>query len=149
MKHKNVITEIYTWAQHKPDITGVFLVGSYDRGDAVPESDIDLVILTYEPKRYLDDVSWLLYFGVPESVEHEDWGNVQSLRVFYTDGPEVEFGITTPDWASHPVPQSTQDVLKGGMRLLFDRMGQLSQAIEKIPNHLFHTRPETRGGIFS
>jgi len=136
MKPEKMIKEFCTWARERADIAGVFLVGSHARGDATSESDVDLVMLTSEPKPYLDDVSWVSQFGASESVEHEDWGKVQSLRVFYAGGPEVEFGITTLDWASHPVPESTQGVLKGGMKLIFDRTGELAQAIGKIPNKM-------------
>jgi predicted nucleotidyltransferase len=134
MKPEMVIEAFCTWARQRPDIAGVFLVGSHARGDATSDSDIDLVILTSEPEPYLDDVSWVSQFGTARSVDREDWGKVQSLRVFYAGGPEVEYGITTPDWASHPVPQRTQEVLAGGMKLLFDRTGVFADAIKRIPN---------------
>lgn len=85
-------------------MTGVFLVGSHARGIAASESDVDLVVLTTEPKRYLDDFTWVSAFGDFKSIRHEDWGMVQSIRVFYEDGHEIEYGITTPALASHPIP---------------------------------------------
>jgi predicted nucleotidyltransferase len=125
------ITNFCEWARKKPDVAGILLVGSHARGKASPESDIDLVLLTSQPALYLDDLSWVSVFGSPSSVTKEDWGKVQSVRVFYPDGLEIEYGITTPDWVSLPVPQSTRKVLAAGVKLLFDRTGKLAEAIEK------------------
>jgi len=138
MTEQQIIEAFPRWAMQKPNVTGIFLVGSYARGDASPESDVDLVILTSRPDAFLSNTSWVGNFGSPSSVVTEDWGKVQSIRVHYVDGPEVEYGITTSDWATHPIPQSTQNVLADGMKLLFDRTGELEKAIDKIPNKKIH-----------
>ena len=133
-KPEELVNRLCEWAQQMSDIAGVFLVGSHARGHPTAQSDVDLVLLASEPRTYLDDVSWVSQFGTPECITREDWGKVQSLRVVYSGGQEIEYGITTPDWASHPIPQSTQEVLAGGMRLLYDRTGDLARAIERVPN---------------
>ena len=143
---EQIITRFCRWAQQRHDISGVFLVGSHARETASPTSDVDLVILTSEPQRYLEDFSWVSEFGDFNSIQHEDWGAVQSIRVFYKNGPEIEYGITTPDWASSPIPQSTLDVLAGGMKLLFDRSGMLAEAITGVPNSASGDVVQSAGG---
>jgi hypothetical protein len=39
----------------------------------------------------------------------------------YQNGVEVEYGITTPDWAAIPLDAGTREVISGGMIVLFER----------------------------
>jgi len=55
---------------------------------------------------------------------------VTSLRVYYVDGLEVEYGLASPEWASIPLDEGTQWVISGGMRILLDREGRLGRALE-------------------
>jgi hypothetical protein len=106
---------------------GAALVGSHARGEARPDSDVDLMIITTEPQRYVEDDSWVGVFGCVETVTVERWGAVTSLRVHYEGGPEVELGITTPEWAStDPVDPGTERVVRDGIRPLLDRAGMLA-----------------------
>ena len=113
----------------RADVAAVVLVGSHARDQATPDSDIDLVILTSAPRRYLEDRAWLEGFGAVVRWQAEDWGRVQALRVCYRDGPEVEFGLTTPDWADGPLDDGTRRVLDAGFTVVFDRVGRLTGRI--------------------
>jgi hypothetical protein len=55
----------------------------------------------------------------------EDWGLVTSLRVYYEGGPEVEYGLTSSEWASEPVDEGTSQVFSDGMQILLDKAGLL------------------------
>ena len=101
------------------------LVGSYARDAANEESDVDLIVLTYQPTLYIDDRSWANLFGQVTNKRVEDWGRVQSLRVTYGDDLEIEYGFALPDWADLPVDSGTRQVIRAGMRILFDRQGTL------------------------
>lgn len=114
------------WAITQSDIQAVALVGSYARGAATATSDIDLVVLTGKPDRYLRDTVWVEQFGTVMSRQTEDYGKVVSLRVEYAALPEVEFGLTTPDWATAPLDDGTQKVISDGIQVLFDRETLLS-----------------------
>jgi predicted nucleotidyltransferase len=119
------------WASMQEDIQGIALVGSYARGVAKEDSDIDLVILTDHPQIYLADLKWTERFGVVEKHQVEDYGKLISLRVWYQGGHEVEYGITTPDWAATPLDAGTREVILGGMVVLFER-GLLLSRHEKL-----------------
>lgn len=101
-------------------------MGSYARGAATVTSDIDLVVLTGKSDRYLRDTALVEQFGTVMSRQTEDYGKVVSLRVEYAALPEVEFGLTTPDWATAPLDDGTQKVISDGIQVLFDRETLLS-----------------------
>lgn len=127
------IEAIAHWAAGRKDIEAVALVGSWARGTARPDSDVDIVILTTHPEAYLGDRAWLRAFGDIESVYAEDWGLVQAWRVVYAGGLEAEIGITTHMWAhTDPVDAGTALVVRGGIRALADRHGRLRALIEAV-----------------
>jgi hypothetical protein len=100
------------WAKAQPDIRAVTLVGSFARGAA----------------------PWLNTFGQVASITDEDWGMVQSRRTFYSDGFEIEFSITTPQWASiDPLDEGTRRVIADGAQIIYDPdsiAAALIQAVE-------------------
>lgn len=126
MRIESFLAQVKQWAEQQSDIKGVLLVGSYARGAARTDSDVDLVILTASPQRYIDCISFADNFGSVAKWEKEDWGRVTSLRVWYQDGLEVEYGIARPDWASQPLDAGTLQVVSDGMQIVFDRDGSLN-----------------------
>ena len=123
---KDFIKTVKRWAASKIDIHAVALVGSYARGAAALKSDIDLVIIMDDPRSYLENTDWLQNFGMPEKQELEDYGLVTSLRAWFHDGKEVEFGLTTPVWISSPLDEGTRKTIRDGMQVLFEREHTLS-----------------------
>jgi hypothetical protein len=100
---------------------------------ARPDSDIDVIVIVDDPVRYLETSSWLEFFDHLRSISNEDWGLLQSRRVQYGDGTEVEFGITTRSWAStDPVDPGTRNVVSDGMRILHDREKLLESLLTAI-----------------
>ena len=126
------LDRVTDWVAHQPTIAAVALVGSHARGEARPDSDIDVVLLCEEPHAFLAHTSWIHSFGTVERCHTEAWGLVTSLRVHYKEGLEVEFGMTTLAWAGLPVDPGTQDVVSHGMRILWDREGLLGRLWEAV-----------------
>lgn len=120
------------WAGVQPDVKGVALVGSYARDAATPGSDVDVLILTTDAARYIRDRSWVSLFGEVTECRVEDWGKVTSLRTFYEDGLEVEYGFSTPDWACVPMDAVSFRVVLDGMKVLFDPLGILSAVQREV-----------------
>jgi predicted nucleotidyltransferase len=129
---KDLLNAGVKWAEGKPDIFGVALVGSYARGKAKIDSDVDLVFLALNPKELIDKPEWINEFGDAKSLKVEDWGLVTSLRVFYQKDLEVEYGITTLEWAREPLDEGTRQVIADGMIVLLDKSGILEQALELV-----------------
>jgi hypothetical protein len=111
------------WAAGRDDVLAVVLVGSHARGVATETSDVDLVLVTTHPDRYLGDTEWVRTFGrvVAHRIEH--YGVLDSLRVHYADPLEVEYGVTDERWAAEPDP-GTRAVLAAGFRVLYERRAQ-------------------------
>ena len=133
MDANQFITEFTKWVREQKEIWAVLLVGSYARDSAKPDSDIDLVVITDEPEIYLDNDLWIKGFGEVKEIIKEDYKAVQVRRVFYGNGLEVEYGITTPDWAKvDPVDPGTERVIKDGAKILLDKNGILELLIKNL-----------------
>lgn len=117
------LEHLQAWVESREDIRAVVVVGSVARGDARPDSDVDVVLLTIDPARYLENVRWISDFGAAHRVELEVYGKVTSVRAVYGDGLEVEFAIAAADWASTPLDPGTVAVARDGIAVLLDRDG--------------------------
>jgi hypothetical protein len=133
MTPEQAIQAITRWAEARPDVEAVALVGSWARGTARPNSDVDVVILCADPSVYLAHDSWMADFGAIDQVIAEDWGAVGAWRVSFQDGLEVEFGFTTPAWArTDPVDRGTRRVARGGLKTLVDKHGLLRALLDSL-----------------
>lgn len=119
---KAFLREVREWAESDESVAAVGLVGSHARGDARPDSDVDLLVLSSSPTQLLENRGWTSRFGVVKAAEVEDWGRVTSLRVWYESGLEVECGFATLDWATSP-DDGTRRVVSDGLRVLWDPNG--------------------------
>jgi uncharacterized protein len=123
------------WGEKQEDILGVALVGSHARNAAKEYSDIDLMIIVKTPKVYLDDNSWINLFGKVKQngIKDEDWGLVETKRVFYENGIEAEFNFSTEIWTkTNPIDEGTKKVMKDGNKILVDKNGLLKQLADSI-----------------
>jgi len=64
---KNLLDKVLKWAMSQGAIMGAALVGSYARGTAKPDSDLDLLILSREVDELINNRSWLESFGKVKS----------------------------------------------------------------------------------
>ena len=126
-KINQFLSDVTQWASSQSDIQALALVGSYARNAAKETSDVDLVLITTNPDQYLRDTSWIQNFGNIEKQQIEDYGLLISIRTWYTDGREVEYGITDERWAAAPLEEGTRRVIADGMQILFERRDILSR----------------------
>jgi predicted nucleotidyltransferase len=121
------LNDVTRWARAQADIQALALVGSYARDAATESSDVDLVIIALDPKRYLEKADWVRRFGTVAKQQVEDYGLLISLRIWYRDGLEIEYGLTDERWAAVPLDGGTRRVITDGMRVLFERGDILSR----------------------
>ncbi len=126
------LKDVTNWASAQPDIQAIALIGSYARDAATDTSDVDLVLISTNPKQYLQDSGWVQQFGAVEKQQIEDYGLLISLRVWYTDGREVEYGITNESWATIPLDEGSRRVISDGMRVLFEQNHILSRHLTQM-----------------
>ena len=126
------IDQVIQWASEQSAILAVALVGSYARGAGTPESDVDLVLLTAQPEYYIHNTDWTGRFGAIERIQVENYGRVTSVRVWYQNDLEVEFGLALPDWAALPLDAGTQRVMLDGIKILFERQPLLTRALAAL-----------------
>jgi len=116
------------WCVETDNVLAAALAGSWARHAARADSDIDIVILAAKPGALLRNRQWLSRFGSVEWARREDWGQVQSLRVRYRTGGEVEFGVAELLWAAtDPLDPGTLRVVSDGFHVLHDPQGLLEK----------------------
>jgi hypothetical protein len=106
---------VVSWAESVPEVRAIALVGSWARGEARADSDVDLIVLALSPETLVSDTSWTAFVGPSTLVTVEEWGAISSVRVRYANGQEVEFGIGSVAWAeTSPVDPGTRRVVGHG-----------------------------------
>jgi predicted nucleotidyltransferase len=129
----NRFLEAFTaWASSRDDIQAVALIGSYARGTATNSSDVDLVVISKHPDYYIKQTKWTSRFGEITRQQIEDYGKLTSIRIWYTDGLEIEYGISDENWVSFPLDVGTRQVIQDGLLILFERNEILSLAASQI-----------------
>jgi predicted nucleotidyltransferase len=115
---------VVSWARQRPDVRGVALVGSWARGAARPDSDVDLVVLTDDPDGYVTGEGWIAELGATRVVRTLAWGPLTERRLLLDDSLELEVGVVLPTWAAtDPLDPGTRQVVSDGMRILHDPEG--------------------------
>lgn len=117
------------WAAEREDVAAVALVGSWARGAARANSDLDLIVLTHEPAPYVEGDGWIEDLAAGAClVRTGDWGAIVERRLRLPSGLEVEVGFGRPSWAAAaPVDPGTRRVVRDGLRPLFDPDGLLRE----------------------
>ncbi|WP_310603895.1 nucleotidyltransferase domain-containing protein [Anaerosporobacter sp.] len=131
---RDIINMITEWGTNDSQIEAIVLVGSFARQANKPDSDIDVCIITEFKEELLYKISFIHHLGNVKNFVIEYWGACTSIRVWFEEGEEVEFGLVEPSWYSTPLDQGTHKVLNDGYQILVDKQGILS-------NKAFPIRP--------
>ncbi len=124
------LQSVVEWAKNEPDLMALALAGSHARGEANPESDVDLILLLRKPMEYLEDRDWISEFGEPSHIVQEDWGKVTSLHVLYADGLKVEYGLSNLEWGSDSDDEGDAQVIGNGFIVLYEKDRHLSNKLK-------------------
>lgn len=123
MTYPELTDQLRQFADEEPDILALLIVGSYARGTNTPDSDIDAVIITRNKQRMVENQQFIGYFGRVSRQQTEYYGACTSVRAWYEDGMEVEFGLVEPSWMDQPLDEGTRQVLRDGYKVIADRGG--------------------------
>lgn len=132
------ISKVKRWGEQSKEINAIILVGSYARGTHSKSSDIDLVILTNDKENMISNPMFINQFGKQSKMGIEYYGAVTSIRVFYEEGFEVEFGIAEISWIAQPLDSGTRQILDEGYKVIIDK-GNYFESIKKEISMLFVT----------
>lgn len=118
MKFDGFLDKFEDFVQEEKNIKAAEIVGSVARGTATIDSDIDLIIIVEDIDTWLSNREWINLFGKVVKMNVENWGKLKSLRVFYKDGLEVEFGFVNSNWVSD---EESKKIMKEGFKLIVDK----------------------------
>jgi uncharacterized protein len=128
-----VAASVVRWALARPDVRAVGMAGSEARGEARPDSDLDLVVVVDDPEslRAGEEAAAALPGGAVE-VRTREWGPVLERRFRLPNGLEVELGLAPASWAAVPVDVGTARVVADGFRVLSDPEGLLTRLVRAV-----------------
>ena len=122
---RSIIQMVHQWAAERDDVRGLAVVGSWARGAARMDSDVDIVVLTDTPD-HADAQRWMRLLG-GQLIRLQRWGPLNEVRIRRPSGFEVELGIAPLSWATTaPVDDGTYRVISDGLRIVYDPDGILA-----------------------
>ncbi len=137
-KIKLILEEVARWAACRAEIAAVALVGSWTRGTARVDSDIDLMILTdslvlfRQDGKWVNEIRWAMDTAIA-TWQDKDYGVVWSRHVCLHNKTQIEFSFGSLSWASiEPVEAGTLRVISDGCQILYDPTGLLRELIDAI-----------------
>lgn len=120
MISQDFIKTLKEFAGNTWHIESVLIVGSYARGTNKEGSDLDIVMITSDKSAMLADQGFVQILGEVEKKQTEYYGACTSVRVWYKNGLEVEFGVVESSWIKKPLDAGTKKVLGDGYQVIFD-----------------------------
>lgn len=130
--YEQLIQNFVRWAQKQEDIRLVFVLGSRARMDHPADewSDLDLVVVAIDIRRYISQVDWITHVGKPWLTFIETNAGMIERRVLFDDGLDVDFALMPlsmiQTMQERGIDTSTADVFRRGVRVVLDKDSLLS-----------------------
>ena len=127
-----MIDKIIAWADKQDNVRAVLMVGSRARADHAADqwSDIDVVVLTKDVRRYRDSTDWLDEIGTVwvTHLEKTATGDGVERRALFADGVDVDFILVPHDeMARLTQDPGVADTIRRGLRVLIDKDRMMSR----------------------
>ena len=147
--YEDVLDRFLVWAHSQPDVRAVMVVGSRARTDHPADafSDLDLVVVTTDPDRYLSETDWLEPLGIPwlTFLERQAVGEGLERRVLFEGALDVDFvplaNEAVRQMALEGWPPEVATVLRRGFRLVLDKDDLLSLLTGGVPAPTLSSAP--------
>lgn len=135
MLYEQLIARFTRWAENVQDIRAAIIIGSRARTQRAADewADLDLIVVTNDPQRYISSQDWIREMGNPivTFIEETAGGDEKERRVLYEGMLDVDFAIFPTsrgqmlqgDVNQVPVAVKTQlaNALGRGMRVIVDK----------------------------
>lgn len=135
-KYESTIHDIIIFAKENPDIIAIIMIGSHTRKIKPADiySDMDLIICTINPDKYINNSNWLNNFGnVVCSFIETTFDGEKERRALYDDNRDIDFPIQSLnseesiDFLKNP---NLLAVLNKGYRVIYDKTKLIKKNIE-------------------
>jgi uncharacterized protein len=125
-------------AKLEPSWRALAVVGSWARGTASHNSDLDLLVLSDRIETWVASDAWLrtavtaLGFDCT-SAALEDYGVAKSWRAWLAPNVELELTLAPLSWAkTKPIDSGTRQVVRDGMVPVVDKVGLLRSVQDAV-----------------
>ena len=118
---EKIIQKLKIFSEKTRHVKSILIVGSYARVTNRNDSDLDVIIITSEKDEMVANQQFVEFFGEVKKKQTEYYGACTSIRVWYEEGQEVEFGLVTPSWMDRPFDEGTKKVLSDGYKVIDDK----------------------------
>jgi len=154
--YDQLVERFVRWAELCPDIRAAIIVGSRARFDYPADkwADLDIIVITTDPKRYVSTTDWLGSIGnhLLTFVEPTATGDEMERRVLFDGMLDVDFAIIPEEKAQKLLqagitPQTAtqiSNIFGRGMRVLLDKDGMVAQLQTLIPSIETTSSPPTQ-----
>lgn len=131
------LDRLVAWAAAEPAVRGLLLLGSRARTDVPADewSDIDALIVTTDPGRWLGEAGWVEVLGTPvlNFVEATALGSLHERRVLLDDGTDLDLIPVPVDGIAGILEADlVLAVLARGHRVLLDKDGVLAALADRL-----------------
>ena len=117
------------WAKRRPGVVAVGLAGSWARGEARMDSDVDIALVTEDLEPYLAGHEWIRELGGVRIVQSRRWGPMMERRFVTPSGLEVEMGVGLPSWLD-PADEGVRRTVEDGVSVVYDPGGVLARLLD-------------------
>jgi len=133
-KYEEIIQKFIWFSNACPEMRAAAIIGSRARTNQPADelSDLDIVVFSTDPEKYLNDTQWLDEIGnyAITFLERLPVGNGKERRVMFQDALDVDFAILPANQATEMFKSSeVQAVFKKGMKVIFDKDGLFSNLV--------------------
>jgi aminoglycoside 6-adenylyltransferase len=137
--YEQLLERFVKLAETRSDISAVIIVGSRARRDHPADewADLDVIVVTTDPERYLSTTDWLEGMGKPllTFLEPTATGGQMERRVLFEGMLDVDFSIIPKrivEQLQNKIPPQIAEIFSRGTRVLVDKDGMAAQFLVHI-----------------